>query len=142
MDIRRLTPDYAVSPQISPEDLATLRAEGFTTIINNRPDAEIPGDLHDAVMRAKAAELGLEFVTNPVIGGAMTMENVRAQKAAIEAARGPVLAYCASGNRSSVVWAHAHAGRMPVDDLIGIPARYGYNLEPFRGQLTTLAQQG
>lgn len=142
MDIRRLTPSYAVSPQITPEDLATLKAEGFTTVINNRPDAEIPETLHDAAMRAAAAELGLTFVTNPVIGGAITMDNVRAQKAAIEAATGPVLAYCASGNRSSVMWAHAHAGQMSVDDLIGVPARFGYNLEPFRGQLTALAQQG
>ena len=52
MDIRRLTPDYAVSPQIAPEDLAQIKAEGFTTVIDNRPDAEIPADLHASAMRA------------------------------------------------------------------------------------------
>ena len=82
-----------------------------------------------------AEALGLTFVANPVIGGAMTPENVAAQRAAIEAATGPVFAYCASGNRSSVVWALAHAGDMPADDLIGIPARFGYQLEHLRPQL-------
>jgi uncharacterized protein (TIGR01244 family) len=139
MDIRHLTPDYAVSPQIAPEDLPAIAAQGFTTIIDNRPDGEIPADWHTPHMQAAAEAAGLRFVANPVIGGAMTMANVEAQAAAIAAAPGPVLAYCASGNRSSVVWALAHAGRMPTDDLIGLPARHGYHLEGLRGQIEALA---
>jgi uncharacterized protein (TIGR01244 family) len=136
MDIRPLTPNYAVSPQIEPTDLAAIKAAGFTTIIDNRPDGEIPGHLHAQTMQAAAAALGLTFVVNPIIGGALNAANVAAQSAAIASASGPVLAYCASGNRSSVVWALAHAGKMPADDLIGIPAKYGYQLEHLRPQLT------
>ena len=132
MDIRALTPTYAVSPQIDPADLPMIKAAGYTTIIDNRPDGEIPPDLQTPVMQAAAEALGLTFVANPVIGGAMTMDNVTAQRDAIAAATGPVFAYCASGNRSSVVWALAHAGQMPTDDLIGIPARFGYQLEHLR----------
>ncbi len=135
MDIRPLTPTYAVSPQIEPGDLAAIKAAGFTTIIDNRPDGEIPGHLQTAAMRAAASALGFDFVANPIIGGAMTAANVTAQAAAIAASTGPVLAYCASGNRSSVVWALAHAGKMPTDDLIAIPAKYGYQLEHLRAQL-------
>ncbi|MBL4917122.1 TIGR01244 family sulfur transferase [Szabonella alba] len=142
MDIRSLTPDYAVSPQIALEDLPAIREAGFTTVIDNRPDAEIPGEIGAGPMQAAAEALGLRFIVNPVIGGAMTMENVTAQAAAIEASDGPVLAYCASGNRSSQVWALAHAGKMPADDLIGIPARFGYQLEGLRGTIETLARQG
>jgi uncharacterized protein (TIGR01244 family) len=140
MDIRNLTPAYAVSPQIDPSDLVALKAAGFTTIIDNRPDGEIPPHLHTSVMQAAAEGLGLTFVVNPVIGGALTMDNVAAQKAAIAQAAGPVFAYCASGNRSSVVWALAHAGQMPVDDLVGIPAKFGYQLDHLRGQIAALAQ--
>jgi uncharacterized protein (TIGR01244 family) len=140
MDIRNLTPTYAVSPQIDPSDLAVLKEAGFTTIIDNRPDGEIPPHLHTSVMQAQAVGLGLTFVANPVIGGALTMDNVAAQKAAIAQATGPVLAYCASGNRSSVVWALAHAGQMPVDDLVGIPAKFGYQLDHLRGQIEALAR--
>lgn len=139
MDLRALTPDYAVSPQITTEDLPAIKAAGFATIINNRPDGEIPPNLHSAVMQAAAAALGLTFVANPVIGGALTMENVTAQRAAIDASTGPVFAYCASGNRSSIVWALAQAGRLPVDDLVAIPARFGYSLDHLRPQIAALA---
>ena len=139
MEIRPLTPTYAVSPQIDPADLAAVKAAGYTTIIDNRPDGEIPPHLHTAVMKAAAEELGLTFVVNPVVPGGMTMENVRVQSQAIEDATGLVFAYCASGNRSSVVWALVHAGIRSTDDLIRVPAKYGYNLEPLRGQIDALA---
>ena len=142
MDIRQLTPDYAVSPQIAVEDLAAVKAAGFTTVIDNRPDAEIPGDLHSPVMRAAAEALGLRFVANPVVGGALTQENVDAQAAAMAGSAGPVFAYCASGNRCSIVWALTQAGKRPADELIGIPARFGYNLEHLRGTIESLAARG
>lgn len=140
MIIRPLSESYAVSPQIAPEDLAAIRAAGYTTVIDNRPDAEIPGELQSAEMRSAAEALGLSFVANPVIGGALTMENVEAQAAAIAAAPGPVFAYCASGNRSSIVWALAEARNRPVDDLVGLPARFGYQLDHLRPQIEALAR--
>ena len=136
MDIRALTPSYAVSPQINPEDLPAIKAAGYVTVIDNRPDAEIPGHLHTETMRAAAEALGLTFIANPVIGGAITEGNVTLQREAIAQSAGPVFAYCASGNRSSVVWALAHAGTAPADELIAIPARFGYDLEWLRPALT------
>ena len=142
MDIRPLTSDYAVSPQIEPGDLPALKAAGYTCVIDNRPDGEIPPHLHTTERRHASEALGLTFVANPVIGGMLTMDNVTAQRTAIQAASGPVLAYCASGNRSSVVWALALAGTRPADDLVGIPARFGYQLDHLRPQIEALAQSG
>ena len=142
MDIRALTPHYAVSPQITPEDLPAILAAGYTTIINNRPDAEIPAHLHHERMQTAATGLGLTYVKNTVIGGAMSEANVADQGRAIAAATGPVFAYCASGNRSSVVWALSNAGKLPTDDLIGLPAKFGYQLEGLRDQIETLAARG
>ena len=139
MDIRAITPTYAVSPQIALEDLPVIKAAGYTTIVNNRPDGEIPPHLHHAHMQTAVAALGLTYVQNPVIGGAMTDANIAAQGAAIAAATGPVFAYCASGNRSSVVWALSNAGKMPTDDLISLPARFGYQLEGLRSQIDAKA---
>lgn len=138
MEIRALTDSYAVSPQIDPGDLAAIRAAGYSTVIDNRPDAEIPVELQTETIREAAEAAGLTFVANPIIGGQMTQANVDAQKAAIEASDGAVLAYCASGNRSSVVWALANAGVLSVDDLIGLPARHGYQLEHLRPTLERL----
>ncbi|MCF8484752.1 MAG: TIGR01244 family phosphatase [Rhodobacteraceae bacterium] len=140
MDIRSLTPDYAVSPQIDLADLAAIKEAGFVTIIDNRPDGEIPPHLHTQAMRAAAEAAGLTFVANPVIGGALTMANVQAQAAAIAEATGPILAYCASGNRSSICWALSQAGTRPTDELIALPAQHGYNLEGLRQQIDVLAR--
>ena len=140
MDIRPLTPDYAVAPQIDPQDFAAIKGAGYTRVINNRPDAEIPASHHATAMQAAAEAAGLDYVANPVIGGALTMANVTAQAEAMATATGPVLAYCASGNRSSICWALAKAGDMPAEELIGIPARFGYNLEGLRPQIEALAK--
>ncbi len=140
MDIRALTPDYAVSPQIDPQDLAVLKAAGYTTVIDNRPDAEIPGPLHGATMKSAAEALGLTFVINPISPGNFSDQVLSTQKAAIDAATGPVFAYCASGNRSSCVWALVQAGQRPTEELIGIPAKFGYNLEALRGRIDAAAK--
>lgn len=140
MDIRPLTDTYAVSPQITPEDIGAIAEAGYTTLICNRPDGEIPPEVQSEQIRKAAEAAGLGFVFNPVVGGAISMDNVTAQGAALSESNGPVLAYCASGNRSSIVWALSQAGKQPTDDLIAIPARYGYMLEPFRATLDQLAQ--
>ncbi len=139
MDIRPLTSRYAVSPQIELADLAAIKAAGFTTVIDNRPDAEIPPALHATPMRATAEALGLTFINNPVISGGLTEANIAAQSAAAAASTGPVFAYCASGNRSSVVWALMNAAKLDADTLINTAARYGYTLEHLRGQLADRA---
>lgn len=140
MDIRPLNDSYAVSPQILPEHLAEIAAQGFTCVICNRPNAEIPAELSAEAMQAAAEAAGLAFVVNPVVGGALTMENVEAQRAAIDGTDGKILAYCASGNRSSIVWALANAGRMPTDDLIAAGTQYGYQTAQFRDLIERLAQ--
>lgn len=138
MDIRQLTDNYAVSPQIAAEEAKDLAAAGFKTVICNRPDAEVPPELQADSIQAAVEAAGMTFVVNPVIGGAVTPENVSAQGAAISNQAGPILAYCASGNRSSVVWAMSQVGTRTVDDLIATPARHGYNLEPLRPVLEAL----
>lgn len=130
MDIRALTPTYAVSPQIDPADLPAIKAAGFTTVIDNRPDGEIPEALRADRMRRAAEALGLTFVPNPVTPGQFTDQVIETQRQAVATATGPVFAYCASGNRSSCVWALMNAGQVPTEDLVSAPARFGYNLMP------------
>lgn len=141
MDIRPLTDGYAVSPQIAAEEASEIAAAGFKTVICNRPDGEVPAEFQADAVRAAVEAAGMTFVVNPVVGGAITPENVSAQGTAIAGQPGPILAYCASGNRSSIVWAMSQAAARPVDELIAVPAQYGYNLEPFRPMLEHLSKQ-
>jgi uncharacterized protein (TIGR01244 family) len=141
MDIRPLSETFAVSPQITPEDLPAIKAAGFTTILCNRPDAEVPPEVQaDAVRRAAEAE-GLRFVMNPLSHGSLTMEHIATQGRALTESEGPVFAYCASGNRSSILWALSQAGQVPTDDLVEAGARAGYNLEMIRPQIDQLARR-
>ena len=133
MDIRRITPDYAVSPQIAPDDVPDIAAAGFKTVICNRPDSEVPIELSSEVMRIAVEAAGLRFVENPVTHPTMTPERIATQADAM--AEGPALAYCASGTRSSILWSLAQAGQMPADDIISATARAGYDLSALRPRL-------
>ncbi len=139
MDIRPLTPDYAVSPQIDPTDFAAIRAAGFTTVIDNRPDMEIPPSHHAAAMKAAAEAQGLVFVVVPIAGRDMSPETVAAQRAALDASEGPVFAYCASGTRCAIAWSLAQAGSMPTDDILAAAERGGYQLAPLRPMIEAFA---
>ena len=51
------------------------------------------------------------------------------------------LLYCRSGNRSTVLWALAQAGKEPVADLIGTAAKAGYDISGVRPLIESLAAQ-
>jgi uncharacterized protein (TIGR01244 family) len=105
MDVRQITEDYSVSQQITPDEVAAIKAAGFKTVICNRPDDEQPGQpSHDAIKAAVEAA-GLTFRYIPVVSGQMTMENVEDQAAALGEVDGPVLAYCRSGTRCTNLYA-------------------------------------
>ena len=67
-DIRPVTPDFAVAPQLSPDDMATVAERGFTLVINNRPDEEVEGQPTSAQMQAAAESAGMHYVHIPVRG--------------------------------------------------------------------------
>lgn len=138
MDIRPLTPDYAVSPQVNPEDFAAIAAAGFTTVINNRPCEEIPPSHHADVMRAAAEAAGLTFVVMPLTHATLNQKTADAQKAACDASRGPVFAYCASGTRCTIIWAFSQARNMAPDDILRAAATQGYDIAMMRDQLSQL----
>lgn len=138
MDIRQITPRYSVSPQIFPEDLAAIKAAGFTKVICNRPDNENPPELQADRMAAAAAEVGLEFFVLPLTHQTMTPENVARQAAEVEASTGPVLAYCASGTRCSVIWTLDAAPKIGVNEALTAAARAGYDLSGLRPRLEML----
>jgi uncharacterized protein (TIGR01244 family) len=133
-DFRRVTDDFSVSPQIGVADVAEAARLGFTTIINNRPDGEDPAAPQSAQIEAAAKATGLTYVHVPVRGmpGAAEVEAVRE---ALEAAKGPVLAYCRSGNRSITAWSlgQAMSGAMSRGDLVSLGRQAGYDLSGVLG---------
>lgn len=140
MDIRPVTPRYAVTPQITPDDVAAIKAAGFTRVICNRPDAENPPELSAGAMEAMVREAGLDFVNLPLTYPTMTPDTIAAQMDAIESGEGKVLAYCASGTRCTTIWALGKATEgMSADDILSAAAQAGYDLSQLRPRLEALA---
>ena len=102
MEYRQISDDYAVSGQIAAEDVATIKAKGFKSIISNRPDGEQPGQPSTAEIRKAAEDAGLSFRHVPIVSGMpMTGDDVTAMANALDELEGPVFAYCRSGARST-----------------------------------------
>ena len=141
--MRQITDQYHVSPQIAPEDVPELKAAGITTVICNRPDMENPVELQAAALRAAVEAAGLRFEELPLTHQTMTPDNVARQAGIVAASEGPVLAYCASGTRCSVVWAlgQAQTGALPTDEILAATARAGYDLAGLRPTLDAIAAQ-
>ena len=128
-DIRKVTPEFSVAPQIGPEDVEAAKALGFVKLINNRPDGEVPGQPTSAEMEAVARAAGLGYVHIPFVGRP-TLEQAEAVVREAAAADGPVLAFCRSGTRSITAWSlgQAKAGRRPREELLKLGAAAGYDL--------------
>jgi len=107
-DIRRVTPEFAVAPQLTADDMAEAARQGFTLVINNRPDGEAEDQPSSAEMQRAAEAAGLAYHHIPVRGGP-TEEQVAAVARAVAEAKGPVLAFCRSGTRSIVTWSIGRA---------------------------------
>lgn len=139
MDIRQITRDYFVAPQLDPADMAELADAGFAAVICNRPDAEVPAPLQAEAMREAAEAAGLEFHVLPLTHQTFTDDNIGRQREIAESAEGRVLAYCASGTRSTIAWALGQAGRMEVDDILTAAQAGGYDLSNIRPALDAAA---
>jgi len=128
-DFRQLTDDFWASPQIGVADVAEAKAHGIALIVNNREAIE-----------AAARAAGLAYCAIPVTHAGFSEAQVRAMAAAIGEARGPVLAYCRSGTRSTLLWALAQAAEGEDPDTIAASAAAGgYDVAPVRGLIDMLA---
>jgi len=132
---RKIDDSLSVAGQISPEDVAEAARQGFTMIINNRPDDEQPGQPSGADIHAAAREAGLDYVAIPITHAGFSEDQMTAMGDAIAAARGPVLAFCRSGTRSTFVWALSQS-RAGVDpqELVRKAAGAGYDIGPVLAQ--------
>lgn len=137
--MKQLSDRVFVGPQIQVSDIAALVAQGIKTVINNRPDGEMPHQPTGADIKQAAEEAGLTYVELPMAGG-VSPDLVAQSMVAYSEAQGPVFAYCASGTRSSVLWCFAHVKEMGVDAVLECAAEAGYNLPQLRAPLSQFAE--
>jgi sulfide:quinone oxidoreductase len=128
MDIRKITEELSVAPQIGASDIAAVAALGFRSVICNRPDGETTdqpccGDI-EAVVKAH----GLVWRSQPVHSGAVTMADAREFGALLAALPKPVLAYCRSGTRCATLWSLSETGKRPLAEIVSRANAAGYDV--------------
>ena len=140
--IRKVDDSISVAPQISVEDVAAIKAAGFTGIVNNRPDDEEAGQIPGDAIREAAEAAGLRYTAIPITHAGFSYPQIAAMADMLAGAEGPVLAFCRSGTRSCNLWALAQAKNgADADALIAKGAGAGYNLEGIRPLLDQLKAQ-
>ena len=134
--------NYHVSPQIEPQQIAEIAGNGFVKIICNRPDMEVSPFYSSSVMEDLAKENNIEFHLIELTHEMMTTETAARQRELVLNCKGPVLAYCASGTRCSLLWAigEANAGNDP-NIILAKTLAAGYDFSNFEASLRTLSNQ-
>jgi uncharacterized protein (TIGR01244 family) len=109
--LRQIADDVCVAPQLMPEAMAAVAANGFKSVINNRPDFEHgPDQPTSAAIEAAAVAAGLQYRHLPVSGGYQSPEEIATMAKLLAELPRPLLAFCRSGSRSANLYAQAVAG--------------------------------
>lgn len=104
MKIYQLSETCSVASQIQPEDAAAIADAGFRAVVCNRPDDEEFGQPSAASIGEACKAAGLSFHVIPIDRSGIRNDMVDSFRGIVTSAGGPVLAYCRSGQRSSVLW--------------------------------------
>ena len=94
------------SPQILPEHIALIKAQGFKTIINNRPDGEEPNQPQNAAIEQAASEAGIAYIYQPVVASAISQKDCEDFADIFNNAEKPVFMFCRTGNRCNILFHH------------------------------------
>ncbi|SMC87562.1 TIGR01244 family sulfur transferase [Rhizobium sp. RU36D] len=99
MQVRDITPNFHVTGQLRPADISKAAEAGYCAVICMRPDGEGWGQPKFSEIEAagKASNIAVHYI--PVGGPAVPMEQARKLRALLNETEGPVLAFCASGQR-------------------------------------------
>jgi sulfide:quinone oxidoreductase len=129
MDIRPLTAELSVAPQIAAADLKAAAAAGYKSVICNRPDGESADQPNYGEIEREALHQGLQVRFLPAESGKVTDEQGAAFAALMAELPKPVLAYCRTGMRSTTMWALSQAGQMALPQIIERSSKAGFDLK-------------
>ena len=135
MDLRKLDESLSVSPQIALQDIPWLAANGYRTLVSNRPDGEEPGQLTAGDIAKASAASGISFVHIPVVSGSISDEDVGKFSQVAQKSSGKVHAFCRTGTRAAMLWALAEAPSENTGEILEIAAKAGYDISALRPRL-------
>ena len=138
-----IEPQVYVAGQLVAEDFAAIAAAGIVTVVNNRPDGEAEDQMTTATAAAAAARQGLAYHYQPARNFQITEDHVVEPFAeALASLPRPILFYCRTGTRCTILWAQASARRLGAAKVLRIAQSAGYDLAHVREVVDTRASAG
>mgnify|MGYP000218101544 CR=1 FL=1 len=139
-EFRKLSDSFYASPQVTPQEISEAAAMGITLVVNNRPDGEAPDQPEGAAIEAATRAAGMDYLAIPIGSAGFSEPQVEKLQEALAAAQGPVLGFCRTGTRSTLLWslAQAHKG-CDLNEIAGDAAQAGYDVSPVRPAMEQLA---
>jgi sulfide:quinone oxidoreductase len=128
MDIRKITDDFAVAPQIREADVAAIAQAGYRAVICNRPDGESGDQPRSSDIAAAVTASGMEWRMLPV--SQISRTDVDAFASLLAELPKPVLAFCRSGTRCTTLWSLTEIDKRPVQDIVARARAAGYDMAP------------
>ncbi|MDC1399688.1 bifunctional protein tyrosine phosphatase family protein/NAD(P)/FAD-dependent oxidoreductase [Yoonia sp.] len=128
MDIKKLTPEISVAPQINPADMKAIKDQGFRAIICNRPDGEGADQPTFKEIEAAASKHGLDAAYLPIVAGKVGDDDADCFADLMTELPGPVLAYCRTGTRSATLWSLTQAKTLSVAQILSATKAAGYDM--------------
>jgi sulfide:quinone oxidoreductase len=128
MDIRKITDELSVAPQIQAAEVPAIAAAGFRAVICNRPDGESSDQPSGSEIEAAVKANGLVWRSQPVLSGGVTLADGEAFGALLAELPKPVLAYCRSGTRCAALWSLSQAGKRPLAEIVSRTNAAGYDV--------------
>lgn len=104
MPIFKLSESLSVAAQITPQDVSNIAAQGFTTVVCNRPDGEVPDQASMDEIEAACNAAGLLFVRYPVNAMNFPGTDLEGLGELFDDPSQSVLAYCRTGTRCANLW--------------------------------------
>ena len=129
MDIKRLSAQLSVTPQILSADLPDLAQAGFKSIICNRPDGEGADQPGFSEIEQAALKLGMSARYLPTEAGKVSDAQGEEFGQLMESLPKPVVAYCRTGMRSTTMWALSQAGQLDLPHIVQTAAAAGFPLQ-------------
>lgn len=144
MSILKLAENLYVSPQLTETDAETAAKLGIKSVICNRPNREEENQPDAETVQQWLKNSGISaFYHQPVTAPAISQADVDAFHNLVRQAEPPVLAYCRTGTRCSLLWAYCQVQNgLNVDEAKQAAAQAGVDLSKFETRLNEAAEHG
>ena len=143
MSISKLADNLYISPQLTPIDITEAQKLGIQSVICNRPDNEEAEQLLFSNIQTWLNAAGITHSHHqPVVTPTITLEDVQHFQKLFANSPKPVLAYCRTGTRSTLLWAYYQVQNgVPLEQVVTAAQQAGIHLDNFLPRLQEIAQQ-